>query len=61
MDQILANLLFAYHNKDADIPHHFEQEAIQEAVEYLQTHYEGSTYTKGFFQYVLDEMEAKVK
>ncbi len=33
--QALKNLLFAYHNKDADCPHGFEAEAVADAEKIL--------------------------
>jgi hypothetical protein len=46
---LLADLLFAYKNKDADNPHPFEIEAVNNTVELLLEEYSGQKYTDGFF------------
>jgi hypothetical protein len=50
INQIIADLLFAYINKDEDNPHAFEVETVEKAVAYLEVEYNGETYNKEFFQ-----------
>lgn len=47
--EALADLLFAYINKDADTPHGFEIDAVKAAIEILQGEYQGTKYTEAFF------------
>lgn len=46
---IMAELLFAYENKDEDSPHDFELIAVKNAVKYLTNHYCGEKYSNAFF------------
>lgn len=59
-DELLADLLFAYVNKDDESPHTFELEAVKNAVDYLLKNYRGRKYTKDFFLRVLEEIEHEV-
>lgn len=46
---MIADLMFAYVNKDEDAPHDFEIEAVNRAVELLKREYKGEKYTQEFF------------
>lgn len=54
---VIAELLFAYVNKDEDIPHTFEIHAVEEAVMFLKEHYQGEKYTQEWFQKRLMELK----
>lgn len=45
----MADLLFAYINKDLDVPHVFEMDAVKAALEILKAEYQGTKYTEAFF------------
>lgn len=53
----LADMLFAYTNKDEDFPHDFEIKTINETIATLKMEYKGSKYTEAFFEKVrLEEL-----
>ncbi len=54
---LLAELLFAYKNKDENMPHNFEIDAVISACEFLLEHYKGNKYSKDFFKSVLEDMQ----
>lgn len=54
---VLADMLFAYINKDEVIPHDFEITAIENAVEYLNKHYKGTKFSKKWFTEFLHEFK----
>lgn len=56
---IVAELLFAYVNKDEDIPHTFEIHAVEDAVKFLKENYQGEKYTHEWFQKRLIELKEK--
>lgn len=56
---LLADLLFAYVNKDEDLPHQFEIDAVEQAVKHLNKNYKGNKYSSEFFNGVLDEIKEK--
>jgi len=60
-DEILADLLFAYANKDEDSSHTFEFDAVRNAVVYLLKNYSGQKYTKDFFLGAWEEIKQKAK
>lgn len=47
---MIADLVFAYKNKDEDCPHDFEIKAVNNAIELLEIEYKGEIYTKKFFE-----------
>lgn len=47
--KLLADLLFAYINKDSHVPDSSEMEAVENAVAYLEKEYKGSLYSPEFF------------
>lgn len=53
---IIAELMFAFINKDEDFPHSFEIEAFEEALIYLQEHYQGEKFNLRVFEDHLNEM-----
>lgn len=59
IDNILADLLFAYVNKDEDLPHDFELDAVKKTVNYLLKNYQGSKYSDEFFRGTLEDIEDK--
>lgn len=59
--EVLADLLFAYVNKDDDFPHDFEVDAVKNAVQYLLENYQGDTYTKDFFMRAREDILDKRK
>lgn len=48
--ELLADLLFAYVNKDVYFPHDFEVEAVNNAADLLLAEYESDKYMKAFFE-----------
>ncbi|PLS19542.1 hypothetical protein CVD28_03750 [Bacillus sp. M6-12] len=59
--QLVADLLFAYVNKDEDFPHPFETEAVEKAVSYLQMEYKGTMYNQEFFNRCKELSKPKYK
>lgn len=59
--EALANLLFAYANKDEDFPHAFEVKAVEEAVNILKTEYKGDRYSLAFFEGILKRIKELVE
>jgi hypothetical protein len=55
--ELIADLMFAYINKDEDLPHAFEIEAMEECLLYLQEHYESNKYSLKMFENHLNEMK----
>jgi hypothetical protein len=53
---LIADLLFAFINKDADCPHDFEIKAFEEAILYLQEHDQSSKYSPDLFRNHLKRM-----
>lgn len=56
---LLADLLFAYVNKDSDDPHDFEIEAVSETCKTLLREYSGGKYTDHFLSSVLKRYDDK--
>lgn len=54
---LLADLLFAYVNKDEEMPHQFEFDAVIGACELLSREYDLGKYTDHFFNSVLKDMK----
>lgn len=54
--KIMADLMFAYINKDIDCPHDFEVKAFEEAVYFLQEFYTDNIYTVGMFEEALNQI-----
>lgn len=57
--KIIADLFFAYINKDEEKPHDFELQALEEALYYLQEHYHGDKYNIRGFEDILNEIHDK--
>lgn len=55
--EIVADLLFAYVNKDEGFPHAFEVRAVEQAVEFLKKHYKGEKFTNEWFERRLYEIK----
>lgn len=53
---IIADLLFAFINQDADCPHDFEIQAVEKAVEYLRNHHQPEKYGPQLFESHLKRM-----
>jgi hypothetical protein len=53
---LIADLLFAFINKDADCPHDFEIKAFEETILYLQEHDQSSKYSPDLFRNHLKRM-----
>ena len=58
--EVMAELLFAYVNKDEDFPHQFEIEAVENAVSFLKENYKGKKFTDEWFQNRLDELKKMI-
>jgi hypothetical protein len=58
--EAMADLLFAYMNKDEDFPHSFEVEAVSKAADILMKEYKGNQYSKEFFQKSKEMMLQKI-
>lgn len=52
----IAELMFAFINKDENFPHSFEIEAFEEALYFLQQHYERKKFNLRMFEDHLNEM-----
>jgi hypothetical protein len=55
--KIIADLMFAYVNKDEDIPHSFEIEAFEEGLCFLQEHYMGEKFNVRWFEDRLNKLK----
>lgn len=55
--EILGAMVFAYINKDEFVPHDFEFEALERAVEFLKKHYKGKMYNPKMFEQHLHDMK----
>lgn len=55
---ILAELLFAYVNKDKDLPHTFEIHAVEKTVHYLKRNYNGKKFNREWFEQRLKELKS---
>lgn len=53
---IMADLMFAYVNKDGDSPHQFEIEAMEHGLYFLQEFYNDGKYTTKFFEEIINRM-----
>lgn len=58
--KIIAELMFAYINKDEDIPHSFEIKAFEKGLYYLQENYMDNKHSIGWFEDRLNELEEKM-
>lgn len=47
---LLSDLLFAYINKDEDVPYEFEVAVINETADYFKEQYSGTRYNEAFFE-----------
>lgn len=54
--KIIADLLFAYINKDEDFPHDFEIDAFEEALRFLQNYSFYGNYNLKIFENYLNDM-----
>jgi hypothetical protein len=54
--QIIADLFFAYMGKDEEFPHQFEIKALEEALYYLDEHYEGNEYNLRRFEDFINKL-----
>ena len=57
--ELLADMLFAYENKDEDCPHNFEVIAVKNSVNLLLKEYTGTKYSPKFFTGCLERMNEK--
>lgn len=55
-EDIIADLLFAFINQDADCPHDFEIQAVEAAVNYLNNHHQSDKYNPQLFESHLKQM-----
>ena len=55
--KIIADLMFAFINKDEDFPHDFEIKAFEEAFRFLQEHYNDDKYNLKMFESHLNKMK----
>lgn len=60
-DEILADLLFAYLNKDETFPHEFEILAVEKAINYLKDSNKKIKYNINGFEKYLEKMKAVSK
>ncbi|MBL4952076.1 hypothetical protein JK635_07615 [Neobacillus sp. YIM B02564] len=56
---LLADLLFAYINKDEDFPHDFEVKAVENAVDFLEKHYTENKYNLKLFKDTINRIRSK--
>lgn len=54
--KIIADLMFAFINKDEDFPHGFEVKAFEEGLLFLQEHYSENKYNLKVFETHLNKM-----
>jgi hypothetical protein len=54
---LLADMVFAYTNKDDENPHDFETNTIIRTCELLKKEYMGTKYTDHFFNCILDKLK----
>lgn len=55
--KIIADLMFAFINKDEDFPHSFETEAFEQGLLFLQEHYLDKKYNLKMFEKHLTKMK----
>ena len=57
--KLLADMLFSYVNKDEDVPHGLEVEAVTKTCELLLKERADGTYGPRFYESVMDRMQRK--
>ncbi len=58
LKELIADLVFAYENKDEECSHCFEIATLNKATAYLKANYEGYNYSKGFFNALCGKYKA---
>jgi hypothetical protein len=56
---LLADMVFAYANKDKEMPHDFEIDTLNETCDYLDKNYIGNKYSQDFFKKVKKDINKK--
>lgn len=59
LKELLADMVFAYANKDNEMPHDFEIKTLNKACDYLDKNYIGNKYSEDFFKKVKKEINKK--
>lgn len=59
LKEVLADLLFAYINKDDEFPHDFEYIAVEKTVKILLENKDFSKYSESFLKKSLKEIKEK--